>query len=59
VTDDKLKAPIHTIAEWKAILFPDHIEEELDTDKTPADIAVTWASRAVESLPTKAIKPTQ
>ena len=59
MTDDRLQEPIHTISEWKATLFPGHTEEELDTDKTPTDVAVKWATRAVESLPNKHIKPTQ
>jgi hypothetical protein len=56
---DTLKEPIRSISEWKAALFPSHHGEVEDDEKTPSDIAVKWSTRAINSLPSKPIKPTQ
>ena len=58
-TKDTLKEPIRTLSEWKSTLFPNLPDEEQYTEKTPADIAVKLANRAVKSLPNNPIKPTQ
>lgn len=56
-TKNPQNEPIRTLTEWKSTLFPNLPNEELDKEKTPADIAVKWATRAVNSLPNKPIKP--
>lgn len=58
-TNDSLKKPIRTLSEWKSTLFPNLPDEELDIEKSPADVAIKWATRAIQSLPNKTIKPTQ
>lgn len=58
-TRNLVEEPIRTITEWKSILFPNFHDEEQNTDETPSEIAVKWATRAVKSLPNTPIKPSQ